>query len=106
MNHVYVLLVEGGHPDVVLVRKADFKVAGTAAAVPHVVVVLPVFAEGGGEIVLRKRNPLLRGEKRPLAFAYVLRHEEVAAVDDVVPVLLARGTPVAVPEEMVRLLSV
>ena len=63
VNHVDILLVEGGHPHVVLVREADFEVARAAAAVPHVVVVLPVLAKDGGEIVLRERNPLLRREE-------------------------------------------
>ena len=42
LHHVYVRLVERRGPDVVLVREAGEEVAGAGAAVPDVVVVLPV----------------------------------------------------------------
>ena len=106
VHRVDVGQVEGGRPHVVLVRKSHEQVSRAGAAVPHVMVVLPVLAEGGGEVVLRERHPLLRSEEGTLALAHVLRHEKVAAVDDVVPVFLPRRSLVAVPEDAVRLLSV
>ena len=54
VDYVDVLLVKGGHPDVIFVREAHLKVAGAAAAVPHVMVVLSVLAKDGGEVVLRE----------------------------------------------------
>ena len=63
-------------------------------------------AKDGGKIVLRKRDPYLRREERSLALAHILRHEQVAAVDDIVPIFPARRTLVAVPEETMRFLPV
>ena len=106
VDDIDILLVEGGNPNAVLVREADHKIGRAAAAVPHVVFVLPVFAKDGGKIVLRKRDPYLRREERSLALAHILRHEQVAAVDDIVPIFPARRTLVAVPEETMRFLPV
>ena len=49
-HDVDIRLVEGRRPDVVLVREACEEVARAGAAVPDVVVVLPVLAEGGREV--------------------------------------------------------
>ena len=90
-HDVDVGLVEGGGPEVLFVGESGEEVAGAGAAVPDDVFVLPVLAEGAGEVVLRELDPAGGREEGALDFADVLRNEEVAAGDDVIPVFLLGG---------------
>ena len=106
VHGLHVGAVERGGVDVVLVGQTRQQVARAGAAVPHVVVLLPVFAQFGSNVLLREFHPARGGEERAFTLAHVLRHEQVAAAYDVVPILAARRTRIAVPKAVVRLLVV
>ena len=97
-HHLHVLRVEGRCPDVVLVGEPVEEVARARGTVPDVVLLLPVLAQHIGKVLLREFHPLAWGEERALALPYVLRHKEVAAVNDIRPILLAWGALVETPE--------
>ena len=106
MHGSHVSLIEGGCPDVVFVGESGQQVARTGTAVPDGVLFLPVFTQLGCEILLRQLHPLRGGEVAALALAHILWHQQVAAVDDVVPVLAAGRSGIASPEVAVGLLLV
>ena len=97
-HHVDILLVQGRRPDAVFVRESGQEVSRPGAAVPDVILVLPVLAKLQLKVMLGQLHPFLRSEERALAFAHVLRHEQIEAVDDEVPVVLPRRSLVATPE--------
>ena len=101
-----VLFVERGGPNVVFVGQSVEQVARSGSAVPDGVFVLPVVAQLVGQVLLREFDPALRREVGAAPFADVLRHEQVAAFNDVVPVFAARWALIAVPERGVRPLLV
>ena len=106
MHYLYVLRVERRSPYVVFVGEPGEQVSRARRAVPHVVFVLPVVAEFVGQVLLRELHPPLRREVRAFALAHVLRHEQVAALDDVVPVFALGRAVVTVPEAGVCRLAV
>ena len=97
-HHVDILLVQGRRPDAVFVRESGQEVSRPGAAVPDVILVLPVLTKLQLKVMLGQLHPFLRSEERALAFAHVLRHEQVEPVDDEVPVVLPRRPLVATPE--------
>ena len=105
VNYVYVLLVQCRDEYVVFVRKADLEIARAASAIPYKILVLPVLSKREFKVMLRKLHPLLRSEERALSLSHVLRNEQVKAVYDEVPVVLARRAFVATPKRGVGIES-
>ena len=97
-HHIDILLVECGCPDAILVRETGEQIPRAGAAIPYIAFVLPVHAKGSGKVLLRLLDPDCGREVRALALAHVLRHEQVEAGDDKVPVFAPGRTLVSSPE--------
>ena len=82
--------IERRCPDIILIGETTQEVARTGAAVPDIILILPVFTEHIGEVFLAFLHPDSGSEIAAFTLAYILRHKQVAPFYNLVPIFLFR----------------